>query len=262
LSFSVRELTSYALHFGKARGRYGIHSPFVYELLEKLIRDRTHRALYDPIEERVKELRKDTRRIEVKDLGAGSKWSGSKRRRIRDIARRSGSSERFGRLLYRLAERYATGHALELGTSLGVGTMFLSGGSRGTVHSIEACPASASIARENLGTLGLDNASVRTGAFEEELPRVLDEIPRLDLMRIDGDHRGSAMLDYLERGMEKAHNDTLFILDDIHWSRSMEEAWEEAKRDERVTLTLDLYQAGFLFIRKEQKDPIHLRIRF
>jgi predicted O-methyltransferase YrrM len=262
LSFSVRELTSYALHFGKARGRYRIHSPFVYELLEDLIRDRSPRPLYAPIEERVKELRKDERWIEVKDLGAGSKWSGSKKRRVRDIARRSGSSKRFGRLLFRLAERYANGHALELGTSLGVGTMYLSGGSRGTVHSIEACPNSAAIAEENLDAIGADNAELHTGSFEEELQGVLEGIPRLDLMRIDGDHRGRAMLDYLEQGMEKAHNDTLFILDDIHWSRSMEEAWEEAKRDERVTLTLDLYQAGLLFIRKEQKDPIHLRIRF
>lgn len=108
----------------------------------------------------------------------------------------------------------------------------------------------------------MKNATIHEGSFQEQLPAVLEETPSLDMMRIDGDHRGNAMLDYFERGMEKAHNDSLFILDDIHWSRSMEDAWHQLQKDERVTLTLDLYQAGLVFLRKEQKDPIHLRIRF
>ncbi|MFB6258529.1 MAG: O-methyltransferase [Flavobacteriales bacterium] len=256
----MRDLTSYALHLGKARGRYRIHSPFVHELLENTLRDDSPRPAYRVIEERKNGLQKNRDRISVKDMGAGSKWSKKEKRRIRDIATCSGVDKRYGRLLYRLAERFAPSHAVELGSSLGIGTLYLAGGCKGSVHSIEGCPNSAAIARESIEQSGFGNATILQGDLQEELPPLLEQLPWIDLMRIDGDHRGSALLHYFERGMEKAHNDTLFILDDIHWSPDMEKAWETLKKDPRVTLTLDLYRMGLLFLRKEQKDPIHLRI--
>lgn len=261
LSLSVHDLTSYALHLGKARGRFRIHSPFVYELLENVIRDRAPRAAYIPIEKRLEKLRKDGRKIGVKDHGAGSKWAQEKWRKVKDIALRSGSDKRFGRSLFRLAERFAPEYSIELGSSLGIGSMYLAGGSEGKLHSIEACPASASIAKESLNEAGMTNAVIHTGTFQESLPAIMEKIPRLDLMRIDGDHRGEALIQLFEEGLQKAHNDTVFILDDIHWSKDMEEAWRRIQEDERVSLSLDLYHAGLLFLRKEQKDKLHLRIR-
>lgn len=258
----MRGFTSYALHLGKAKGPYGIHSPFVYELLQDVIRDRSPRPAYNAIEKAVEGLKKDTRRIGVNDLGAGSKWSHSSDRRVKDIACRSGCGQRYGRLLLRLAERFASSYAVELGTSLGIGTLYMATGSSGTVHSIEGCPSSGHIAQELLREQDVKNTQVHIAPFKEALPEVLGALPFIDLFRIDGDHRGRSMLHYFEQGLEKAHNDTLFILDDIHWSKDMEAAWQELQADERVTLTLDLYEAGLLFIRREQKDPIHLKIRF
>lgn len=262
MSLSLRNVTSYALHFGKARGRYSIHSPFVYDLLVGTIKDKSIRSGYEKIEERIGELEKDKREIQVKELGAGSKWTSDRKRKVEQMARRTGCDRKFGRLLFRLAERFASGHALELGTSLGMGTMYLSGGSGGTVHSIEGCTSSAAIAQEMLGKIGMMNPKLYEGAFQEKLPEVLKEMPCVDLVRIDGDHRGDALLNYFEQCLAKAHNDTLFVLDDIHWSTDMENAWEAIKQDPRVTLTIDLYKASLLFIRKEQREPLHFRIRF
>lgn len=195
-------------------------------------------------------------------MGAGSKWTLNAHRKVKHIAQHTGCGRKFGRLLFRLAERFAPDQTLELGTSLGIGTMYLSQGTSGTVHSIEGCPTSASIARETIERTGARNTELYEGAFQDELPECLKKIPHIDIARIDGDHRGAALLDYFEQCLVKAHNDTLFVLDDIHWSKDMEGAWEELQRDPRVTLTLDLHQAGLLFIRKEQREPLHLRLRF
>lgn len=258
----IRSIARYADHFKNAKGRYRIHSPFVYELLSQNIRDEEDKRAYAPIEKVLHELRKDPSRIEVTDLGAGSRWTGKKLRRVDRMAKKTGCSKRTGRLLYRLADRFAQNDALELGTSLGIGTMYLASGTKGTLHSIEACPASLGVAERNLKKAGVTNVALHEGDFRHVLKELLPTLPKLDLIRIDGDHREDPTLEYFEYGMEKAHNDTLFIIDDIHWSDGMERAWETLKGDPRISLSLDLFHLGLLFIRSEQREALHLRIRF
>ena len=45
---------------------------------------------------------------------------------------------------------------------------------------------------------------------------------------------------------------SILIFDDIHWSQEMETAWEEIKKDESISLTIDLFFIGIVFFRKEQ----------
>ena len=57
-----------------------------------------------------------------------------------------------------------------------------------------------------------------------------------------------------------AHNDSVFIFDDIHWSKGMEEAWEEIKAHPRVRVTIDSFFWGIVFFRQEQEKE-HFTIR-
>ena len=84
---------------------------------------------------------------------------------------------------------------------------------------------------------------------------------RIDLAFIDGHHAKEPTLEYFEQCLAKAHNDTVFVFDDIHWSRGMEEAWEAIKAHERVTVTIDLYNMGLVFLRREQV-PQHFVLRY
>lgn len=259
---TIRSIARYADHFKKAKGRYRIHSPFVYDLLCNCIRSKGDAESYEGIERVVEQLRKDRSVIPVKDLGAGSKWTRRSERRVDRIAKHSGCDKKSGRLLHRLAARFAEREALELGTSLGIGTMYLGKGAKGKLHSIEGCPGSHSLASENLKKADVRNVEVHRGEFREVLKELLPSMNALDLVRIDGDHREAATLEYFELCMKKAHNDTLFIFDDIHWSKGMERAWQGLKDDPRVTLTLDLFSMGLVFLRSEQREPLHLKIRF
>jgi len=84
--------------------------------------------------------------------------------------------------------------------------------------------------------------------------------PRPDLIYFDGNHQKEASLHYFEKLLPLAHNDSVFIFDDIHWSREMEEAWEQIKAHPRVRVSIDTFYWGLVFFRKEQEKE-HFSIR-
>jgi hypothetical protein len=47
----------------------------------------------------------------------------------------------------------------------------------------------------------------------------------------------------------------IIILDDIHWSKEMNQAWNELKNHPSVSLSIDLFEGGILFL--NQKLPKH-----
>jgi len=56
--------------------------------------------------------------------------------------------------------------------------------------------------------------------------------------------------------MSKAYS----FFDDIHWSKEMEEAWEEIKAHPKVLITIDLFFVGLVFFRTNQPKQ-HFKLR-
>ena len=81
-----------------------------------------------------------------------------------------------------------------------------------------------------------------------------------NLIYFDGNHSKQATLDYFELLLPTIDNDSVWIFDDIHWSQDMEQAWEVIKNHEKVTVTIDTFQWGIVFFRKEQEKE-HFVIR-
>ena len=67
----------------------------------------------------------------------------------------------------------------------------------------------------------------------------------------DGNHRKEPTIDFFNRLVDIATSETVFIFDDIHWSKEMEEAWESIKADKRVRVTIDLFIFGVVLFRNE-----------
>jgi hypothetical protein len=68
-------------------------------------------------------------------------------------------------------------------------------------------------------------------------------------------------LEYFELLLPTVSNETVWIFDDIHWSLEMEEAWEIIKKHPKVTVTIDTFQWGIVFFRKEQlKEHFVIRV--
>lgn len=248
--FMLQHYVRYRLH---AKTTHGTHSPFVFDLLKKVVYNPHTFYSYQEIEARREELLQSREYITCVDLGAGSTSGNSRTKAVRSIAKRAVKPAKYGQLLFRLVNYFQAKTALELGTSLGITTSYLCAAhSECKVTTIEGCAEAALVAQKNWQRLGYKNAIQCVGNFDEELPNVLKELQRLDFVFFDGNHRKEPTLNYFNQCMEKHHEKSVFVIDDIYWSPEMKEAWEIIKADERVTVTIDLFFVGLVFFRKGQ----------
>lgn len=258
----LQRVGSWLNHLVKARTRHGVHSPFVFDLINNVLRNAGEQPEYAAIEALRDELLDSDQTIRVNDLGVGSRKLDLPVRAVSDMARTSLKPARQAQLLFRLVRYFQPRHVLELGTSFGISTLYLAKGAEdGTVHTIEGCPQTLRIAQHNFDSLRQRNINASLGSFRSKLPEALKRMASVDLVFIDGHHAMEPTVDYFEQCLAKAHNGTVFILDDIHWSRGMEEAWEKVKAHPRVTVTIDLYDLGLVFLRMEQA-PQHFKLRY
>ncbi len=249
--YFVLKYLRYSLTAKHKKG-YGIHSPFLYHFVSEILYGNRYFYAYDDIAELRYDLLESEKRIKVKDFGAGSKVMKSNLRKIKNIARYSAIREKFGEMLFRMTEYYKPETIIELGTSLGLGTLYLAmPDKKATVYTIEGCPETAKIAYNNFKELNIGNIRQITGNIDDKLPELLNNLKTVDFVYFDGNHTKTATLNYFRQCLKKVNNETIFYFDDIHWSKEMEEAWEEIKKNERVTLSVDLFFSGIVFFRKE-----------
>lgn len=247
--FMIREYINYRL---KAMGRHGMHSPFVYEFIEKVIRDKSTHPSFEAIEAMRKQMYQNQISLQVEDFGAGSHKNNSNQRKVCDIARHAGRKAHWGQLLFKMVRHFQSKHILELGTSMGLGTSYLSAANpNGKVVSIEGSPEIAQQAMKHFKQMRLENIECRVGNFDLILEQVLEESQPFDFIFIDGNHRHEPTVRYFKQCLSHIHENTVIVFDDIHWSPGMAKAWEEIKSATEVTLSLDLFYFGIVFFRKE-----------
>ena len=242
---------------------HGVHSPFVFEFITKILNDSTAYPAYDEIEKSRLSCLGNESTIIVKDLGAGSGQLTSETRTVRSIARHSVKPKKFGQLLYRIVKHYRPSIIVELGTSLGLTTAYLAKANPdGKVISFEGAEEILSVAESIFRDLKLHNIRTITGNFDNTLSPEVDRLSSVDFAFIDGNHRFQPTTQYFTTLLRKTNNSSIIILDDIHWSQEMEEAWKYCKDHPSVTLSMDLFFIGILVFRKEIREKQHFVIRF
>ena len=248
----LRLIFNYINYFFKAKTKYAIHSPFVFTFVTKVLEAPKHNDLTRSIEKIRKNLLKDHRTANVIDYGAGKKNNLTEKRKISSIARHSAKSRKYSKLLFELVYFYKPEKVLELGTSLGISAMYLASGNKDSkVFTIEGSPAISELAKENFNNNSTENIQQYTGNFDDVLKEVLTEIGTANLIFFDGNHQREATIRYFEECLPFAENDSIFIFDDIRWSKGMTEAWNVICKHPSVTCSIDLFAMGIVFFRKE-----------
>jgi len=251
--FNIALTTNYIKHILSAKTRHGTHSPFVYNLVDKVIYDFKDKPEYHAVEKLRESLLQDERSITVTDLGAGSHVNNQGKKKVKSIAKNALKPKKLAQLLYRLAKEFQPKSLIELGTCLGVTTAYFSKAlSHAKIVTMEGCPQTASVAQENWDKLSLKNIEISVGNFDNTLPELIDQQDQLDFVFIDGNHRKEATLNYFNLCLPKLHEDSVIIFDDIYWSKGMAEAWENIKAHPDVTVTVDLFWIGLVFFRSGQ----------
>ncbi len=264
MSRQVEAVVGYLKHAVRAQSKYHIHSPFVYGFYRDVLMDQRTYIQYRIVNRLRKELETVSRFIKRKDMGARCKDFPCDQRfvRVKDIINHSSVSRKNGEFLFRLIREYKPASILELGTSLGISTIYFGlAAPESKIITIEGCIDSANLARENFEKTGLKNVLVITGNFEDKLALALAEMPSPDLVFFDGNHKKEPTLAYFEQCLQHVHPDAIFIFDDIHWSAGMEAAWNIIRQHPQVKVSIDIYHMGIVFF-KEELSKEDFTIRF
>lgn len=242
---------------------HGVHSPFVFEFITRVLNDKRRFYAFDGIEKIRTQLLSNHSTIEIQDFGAGSRVAKTNTRKISDIAKGSLKPAKYSQLLFRMIDYYGPSQIMELGTSLGITTAYLaSANTNAKVTTFEGSATIAQIARQNHGSLGLANISLLEGNFDDQLPKWLAHNKKVDFAFIDGNHAYKPTIAYFEALLDVVEDHSILVFDDIHWSREMEAAWAQISAHPRVTLSIDLFFIGIVFFRKEFAQKQQVSIRF
>ncbi|MBK0381290.1 O-methyltransferase [Mucilaginibacter segetis] len=260
--FNITFAKDFLLHKLKSKNRHGLHSPFVYQLVDEVIYDLKPKAAYHKIEQMRDKLLVDDRMITITDMGAGSRVNNNRQKKISDITINALKPPKLAQLLYRLAAFSKPNTIVELGTCLGITTLYLQEAAPAAkVYTLEGCPQTADVAKEVFDIAGLNDVKLITGNFDDTLQDVINEHQQLDFVYVDGNHQKTATLNYFNWCLPKVHKGTMLIFDDIYWSEGMKQAWKEIKAHPQVTVTVDLFWIGLVFFKPSQAKEDFL-IRF
>ena len=242
-----------------AKGRHGIHSPFVYNLIDQVLRKPISEEVKSRQNRLFKALKNDDSIINFEEFGAGSKHL-KKKRSVKQIVAINSTKNKYGDLLYRLMEAYKPMNVLEFGTSIGCGTLQLHWGNpEAQLISIEACKETYEFAKKTMAQHQISNQiQLINSTFNDFLEEKI--LVKFDLVFIDGHHDGKCLIDYVKKLEEHTHNDTIFILDDIRWSMDMLNAWNTLANDDQYHLSIDFFKMGVL-IRQSNKRKEHFILR-
>ncbi len=242
--FLVKE---YFKYFHLKTDEHSLHSPFFYHFYLSIIKNKSFSNEWESIEKNRKSLLRDETEFKILDLGAGSKVENSAFRKVKSIARHSLSSPKFSQLLFRLIREHKIENIIELGTSLGINTAYIAKANPdATIFTFEADPNALKIAKE----LNKEHINIifHEGDIANLLPDMLkDSNSNIDLVYADANHTYEASIDYFNIIQPYLTPNSIYIMDDIHWSAGMKKAWEELKKREEVTSSIDLFDAGLLF---------------
>jgi len=251
LADKVRLAKDYLQFRLAAKSRFSIHSPFLFELVNDVFRDKRDFYAFRDIENIRHGLLADSRVVQEEHYGEQSKTLPAHSRAVREIARVTALPDAYGKLLFRLVNHLRPANLLELGTGLGVSTLYLSAAATSAPFiTLEASSSLAVIAKENFQKLQLHNIRLLQGKFSDTLPQALNELKELHFVFIDGDHRKEAVINNVHQLLPHLANNATIVVDDIYWSQEMKEAWNELIRLPQATLSVDLFRMGVLFFRE------------
>ncbi|RTY68154.1 O-methyltransferase [Flavobacterium sp. LB2P53] len=255
------QIKSYLQFLWHSKNEHAVHSPFVFTLLTRCFYDKKSKPEYTILREYRNSLLANNNTIEVTDFGAGSKVFKSNSRVIAKIAKTAGISPKRAELLFRITNYFQPDSILEIGTSLGLATSALAlGNLKATITTLEGCPNTMALAKNQLQKINCNNVESVITEFSTYLQTESLKPRTHNLIYFDGNHSKKATLDYFEVLLPTITNETLWIFDDIHWSPEMEQAWEIIKNHPKVTVTIDTFQWGLVFFRREQPKE-HFVIR-
>ncbi len=246
----IKSAFRYLNYLLKAVDEHSLHAPFIYHFYTTLIKPDNISEVYLPFQQIRRNLSKDYRTIHTIDLGAGSLKNKSPEKKVSKVVRNSTTPSKHSRLFHRIIKSYQCDNMIELGTSLGINTLYMASGNKnGQVYTLEGCPQIAEMAQKVFDQFQDLNIQLILGNIDSTLPELVKKLNSIDFVYFDANHTFDATLNYFNTCLPGIHENSIFVFDDIHWSEDMEKAWETIKNHKKVTLSIDLFDSGIIIFK-------------
>lgn len=227
------------------RKGYGVHSPFVFNLITRVIEECcSYYSFYD-----IELIRKQLSfREEVITYPDRQQKGKLRRRTIGDIVAREAIKPKHGALLFRLTNYFKSKNILQLGPSVGLSTLYLTSYAPGLkCIALENIPEFAAIAQIAFDKAARNPIDLRTGNYKTLLPQALKDLKEVDFVFFNTLYEQQNNLWLFNECTKHIHDGSVFVFEGIKASRRMREFWQEICRRPEVTVTIDLYSMGIVF---------------
>jgi predicted O-methyltransferase YrrM len=241
------QVKSYLNHWLTTFDEHSIHSPFFFDFYNKVIKPKDRLAGFEEIEKTRAQLLQNQGEVSISDLGAKSPHFKSSKRTIAQVAATSLSPEKITQLIFRIIVYFDAKQIVELGTSMGVTTLYMAKKENASVHTFEGNPSMVNIALTNFEFFEVKNIRLVEGNLDETLDRFIQTSVKIDFALMDANHRYEPTLNYFHLLTKRMADKGVIVVDDIYHSQEMARAWNKLKNHELVYGSIDLFRCGILF---------------
>lgn len=229
---------------------YGVHSPFAFELVTRVIEEKLPYYKYSLVE-RVRKSQKMSKRTFVMD---------GRECKLQDLASENVDSA-YAQLLFRLVNKYKARNVVETDMRTGIASMYLAApDSKVKVTTFGRDDALNELALHYMKETGFRNVNIVRGTAEKKLQEVVDELDALDLLFVNDCVNGSDLDDRIGVCMSKTASQTIFVVEGIYANESMTASWKRLQANPRVRVTVDMFRYGLVFFKEDlQKEDYYVR---
>jgi predicted O-methyltransferase YrrM len=243
LANKLFQLQAFISYWLDAVDEHSLHSPFFYDFYTQVIKaDSPYFGLAENLR---RSLLNDKRSVHIEDLGVQSKRSGN--RCIGQIAKASLTPPKLSSLYQRIIQNYDHNILMELGSSLGINTLYLASKKGSHVTTFEGSAELIKLAKLTFEFAHAANIIIVPGNIDTTLSTHLSSVRKIDFVLIDANHRYEPTLKYFNQIITKVYERSVVVIDDIHYSEEMKNAWNTIKNHKLVYASADLYRCGILF---------------
>ncbi len=236
----------------KAKRLHGLHSPFVFDFASKVLLDKTDFPEYKLLHDGRKALLADFLDYANSDLYAKTLVGKPCQFAIQIEEFKRQGKQAFGRqkLLFRISNYLKPNNILDIGTNNGLNTLaFGLGNLQAKIVGITNCEASAEIVEKNLYLIGIKEVQIKIQDTDQQSETSDFKFNNFDLIFFSRNNSDAFILEKIEKHIEGLNENSLIIFEAIYRSKEMTKAWKQIKNHPKVSLSMDLYHFGLIFLK-------------
>ena len=217
------------------RKGHGVHSPFVYNLITKVIEEKASFYAFDEIEKYRKELLSQKNDLSI-------------------LTTKEAQSREYGALLFRIVNFFKCQSVLQIGSSTGIMSLYLAMASKHCdCFALEERPNILCAIKDFVLAHNLDKFHFVEGNSKEALMKFQSTSTQMDLIFINQLPESMTVEELYSLCQSLRHKETVLIINEIKRNKNMNKLWLMMRNHPQSRVSIDLFALGILFF----DDKLH-----